>query len=127
DGISIGNIVTINNHYHFYYTGWNLCQHVPWRNSIGLATCDDIFADDVTFERFSNAPILDRNQDDPYSLSYPYVIADKDNYKMWYGCNINWCKHPSDMLHAIKYAESTDGINWHRPNIVSIAPTSEYP
>jgi len=38
-------------------------------------------------------------------VSYPYVMKEKNVYKMWYtGCNPSTC--------GIGYAESSDGINW---------------
>jgi hypothetical protein len=39
---------------------------------------------------------------------------------MWYGSNSAWGARKEDMRHLIKYAESTDGIDWTRNNIIAI-------
>ena len=94
-----------------YYVGWNLGVTVPWRNSIGLAVSA---AADAPFEKHSRAPILDRHDRDPYSLSYPSVIAENGAWTMWYGSNLTWSASQADMSHVIKRAESADGMAWQR-------------
>jgi len=117
-GCSIGCIVEVGGRNYLYYLGWNLGVTVPWRNSIGLAVSEE---NTPIFNRFGLAPIMDRNQIDPFSLSYPWVLFDKDNkWQMWYGSNLNWGEKQNDMAHVIKYAESTDGIIWDRKGIVAI-------
>jgi hypothetical protein len=66
------------------------------------------------------APIMDRSNEDPYSISYPSVIYDEGKYKMWYGSNLSWGKDQKEMHHIIKYAESSDLISWSRTNEVHI-------
>ena len=116
-GASIGCLAFVDDRAFLYYTGWNLGVTVPWRNSIGLAVKD---LGHKVFKKYSNAPILDRNDIDPYSLSYPWVIRDGVIKKMWYGSNLQWGKKHSDMKHVIKYAESVDGISWVRQGIISV-------
>ena len=94
-----------------YYVGWNLGVTVPWRNSIGLALSA---AADAEFTKHSRAPILDRHELDPYSLSYPWVLAEGGSWTMWYGSNLTWSASQADMSHVIKRAESKDGIAWQR-------------
>ena len=69
-GVSMGCLLNIGGEKHLFYLGWNLGVTVPWRNSIGLAVYDPKSA---MFERVSQAPILDRGDVDPYSISYPFV------------------------------------------------------
>lgn len=115
-GVSLSCMLTIKARKHLYYLGWNLGVTVPWRNSIGLA----IMNDNGQFERFSEAPLLDRHHVDPYSISYPFVLEDRGVYRMWYGSNLNWGKEQRDMAHLIKYAESEDGINWNRTGHIAL-------
>lgn len=115
-GASMGWILKKNEQYYMYYLGWNLSQNVPWRNSIGLAVSSDC----ENFERYSDAPVLDRNHKDPISLSYPCVIEDGGLYRMWYGANLDWGPEQKDMAHLIKYAESEDGILWHPTGEISV-------
>jgi predicted GH43/DUF377 family glycosyl hydrolase len=107
-GISLGGIFKVEKRWFLYYVGWNLCQTVPWRNSIGLAISDD----GLNFKKQGLAPVLDRSNLDPFSLSYPFVMKTEYGFKMWYGSNASWGSNPDDMIHGIRYAESADGIHW---------------
>ena len=66
------------------------------------------------------APLLDRSNEDPYSISYPSILLDNGKYKMWYGSNLSWGVDQSEMQHVIKYAESDDLITWVRKGQVHI-------
>jgi predicted GH43/DUF377 family glycosyl hydrolase len=111
-GTSLGCIVTVYDKLYLYYLGWNLPKTVPFRNSIGLAESDK---DGLHFEKFSQGPVLDRNIYDPFSISYPWVIREKDVWKMWYGSHKTWEAGEQEFLHALTYATSKDGIHW-RPS-----------
>lgn len=100
-----------------YYVGWNLGVTVPWRNSIGLAVASGA---DGEFAKHSRAPILDRHDADPYSLSYPWVLADNGAWTMWYGSNLTWSSAQADMSHVVKRAESADGIAWQRDGATAV-------
>jgi len=110
-GTSMGWLLKVSGRRYLYYLGWNLGVTVPWRNSIGLAISDSVEGD---FAKHSMAPILDRNVCDPFSVSYPCVLCEESHWRMWYGSNLSWGADQKDMAHAIKYAESTDGIHWRR-------------
>ncbi len=116
-GTSMGCLVRDGSRTFLYYLGWNLGVTVPWRNSVGLAVRE---GDDGPFVKHSPAPIVDRAHVDPYTLSYPCVLRDGRRWKMWYGSNLAWGKHETDMFHVIKYAESDDGIHWRREGVVAI-------
>lgn len=116
-GVSMGCLMQHDNKRYLYYLGWNLGVTVPWRNSIGLAIAE---GESMQFERFSPAPILDRNHVDPYSISYPCVMKEKNIWRMWYGSNLKWGHAQEDMAHLLKYAESKDGISWQREGIIAL-------
>jgi predicted GH43/DUF377 family glycosyl hydrolase len=116
-GTVMGCLVTVGNTRYLYYLGWNLGVTVPWRNSIGLAISE---GHDLAFRKYSRAPILDRSEVDPFSISYPWVLRDGSRWKMWYGSNLAWGTTQYDMAHVIKYAESDDGIHWERQDVVAI-------
>lgn len=116
-GISLGCIKKIKGKKYLYYLGWNLAVTVPWRNSIGLA----VFNEDTNkFEKYSQAPIIDRNAPDPYSISYPFVFEEEGFFRMWYGSNLNWGSGKEDMAFVIKYAKSFDAIHWEREGKIAI-------
>lgn len=122
-GCSLGCIIDApdKKEKYMYYLGWNLLATVPWMNYIGLA----IIEEDGSCHKYSNRPILERNEIDYLSCSYPYVMYDEGKYKMWYGSNLKWGKNKEDMNHVIKYAESDDGIHWKRDGIVCIKGKDE--
>ena len=117
-GAGIGCLAKLLDKIYLYYLGWNLGITVPWRISIGLAVSHD---GGRSFEKYSEAPLLDRSAVDPYSLSYPWVLHNDNGWRMWYGSNLRWGAMPLDMSYVIKYAESPDGLTWHRANRVAIA------
>lgn len=106
---------------YLYYLGWNLGVTVPFRNSVGLAVRHN---GDSKFHKLSAAPIMDRSKEDPFTLSYPWVVREaKSNvWKMWYGSHTSWATEKFPMRHVIKYAESEDGICWKRYPEEAIAP-----
>jgi hypothetical protein len=116
-GASMGCLVADGRRRCLYYVGWNLGVTVPWRNSIGLAVSD---GEGEPFVKVSRAPIVDRSDVDPFSLSYPWVLREPDRWRMWYGSNLRWGAHERDMDHVIKYAESADGIHWLRDGHVAL-------
>lgn len=116
-GVSLSCIKNIRGKKYMYYLGWNLGVTVPWRNSIGLAIFNE---QNQQFERYSQAPLLDRNHVDPFSISYPYVLEDDGIYRMWYGSNLKWGNTQQEMAHLIKYAESKDAIHWERKGHIAL-------
>lgn len=117
-GVTVTGFINKNTTILLYYLGWNLCKTIPFRNAIGLAYSYD---GGKNFTRSSNAPILDRNNIDPISLSYPFVLYDDGIYRMWYGTCEEWNGYSvADYFFSLKYAESKDGINWERLDNFSI-------
>jgi hypothetical protein len=116
-GVSIGCVVQNNLVSNLYFMGWNLGVTVPWRNSIGLALD---YNSSGKYQKYSVAPIFDRNHYDPFTISYPCVMQDDGIWKMWYGSNLSWGKQQSDMDHVIKYAWSKDGIYWNTKGEISL-------
>jgi len=96
-----------------YYIGWNPQTTVSYRLSIGLAVSTD---NGSSFSRYSQGPICDRCMEEPYFNTAPFVMLDDNLWKMWYVSCTGWQmieNHPEPSYH-IKYAESEDGIHWHR-------------
>ena len=110
-GVAMGYMLKVKSKLQLYYLGWNLKVTVPWMNTIGLATWNQ---KKNKFEKHGRAPVMDRSEEDPFSISYPSVLFENGKYKMWYGSNLSWGKDQSEMNHVIKYAESSNGICWER-------------
>ena len=73
-----------------------------------------------SFTRVSRVPILDRTDAEPYTLNTaPCVLREGTCWRMWYVSGVGWV-HRDLPRYNIKYAESDDGIHWHRPGRVCI-------
>ena len=88
----------------------NLYRRRQVANSIGLA----LGPLQGPYARHGRAPLLDRSEEDPYSLSYPWVTRSPEGWRMWYGSNLSWGPQQASMHHVIKHAWSPDGLRWHR-------------
>lgn len=118
-GVMPSCVVTHNGAKYLYYCGWNTSTTVRYRNCIGLAVSED---GGITFRRAFEGPILDRSKDEPHLVVTPHVMVEDGIWKMWYcGCTgwkiVNGITEPQ---YLVKYAESTDGINWQRENRIII-------
>lgn len=118
-------IINKGNDKYLYYIGWNLGVTVPFRNSIGLAVSKD---SGQTFNKVFEGPILDRTKDEPYFTASNHVIEENGIYKIWYLSCTDWKKKNNKLIHNyhIKYAESTNGIDWVRKGIVAIDYIDKY-
>jgi len=123
-GVMGTSIVNVNGRKYLYYVGWNIGVTVPFRNAIGLAVSDGCNA----FRRAFNGPILDRNKEEPYFTASNCVINDNGLLRIWYLSCTGWEKHNNKIIHYyhIKYAESTDGINWDREGVIAIDYRDKY-
>jgi predicted GH43/DUF377 family glycosyl hydrolase len=115
-GVTVSCIVREGDSIWLYYLGWNLGVTVPFRNSIGLA----VSRDGIAFERVSPAPVLDRNPVDPYSISYPFVVQQQNEWRMWYGSNLNWGAGFKEMNFVIKSAHGSDAMTWKPTGTICI-------
>ncbi|MEA2883929.1 MAG: hypothetical protein QOH32_3185 [Bradyrhizobium sp.] len=125
-GIGLGCLTDADDRMRLYYMGWNLGVGAPWRNAIGLASAPTVLD---RFERFSAGPIMDRSPEDPYTLSYPWVLRlGADDWWMWYGSNLAAHATRGDMKHVIKAARSRDGVRWQRDGatVIGFATPEEY-
>ena len=112
-GVNVTSIVKVAGKKRFYYYGWNLGVTVPFRNSIGAAEETE---DGVNMERLYPGPIMDRSKEFPHFCATPYVLKDKDIFKMWFAFGDPWLTidgKPSVACH-IGYAESENGLDWKR-------------
>lgn len=101
---------------YMYYIGWMQGKRVPYYASLGLAISLD---GGKTFSKFSRAPLLTRNEVDPYMTASACVRIEDGLWRMWYLSAVEWVNKDTPRYH-IKYTESEDGINWDRKGIVCI-------
>lgn len=104
---------------YLYYIGWNVRNTVPYHNSVGLAISRD---GGKTFRKFSEGPLWDRDYKEPYFSASSCVINENGVWKNWY-LSCTGYKLVNDKMeprYHLKYAESSDGINWIRNGVVAI-------
>jgi hypothetical protein len=101
-----------------WYIGWNLGVTVPFRNAIGLAVSEN----GGPFRRIAEGPVLDRTLREPHFCASCCVLRDGDLWRNWYLSCTGWERVGVRAEHRyhIKYAESSDSINWRRNGDVAI-------
>ena len=118
-GVMSSWVVNYGSKKHLYYVGWTRGVTVPYYSYIGLAISKN---GGKTFERFSKAPILERNSVDPYLTASPCIIVENGRWRMWYisGIRREIENNKPMAYYHLKYAESEDGIHWKRDGTVCI-------
>ncbi len=108
---------------YLYYIGWNLGVTVPFRNSVGVCISEK----GSPFRKMYKGPILDRTKEEPHFCASCSVLRESEGWKMWYLNCTGWFNDSGKTMHRyhLKYAESSDGLNWVRPGIVAIDYESE--
>lgn len=102
---------------YLYYFGWNKGSLVRAAEVSGLAISRD---GGNSYQRFSRAPVIDRTDAEPYQiLVISCILVEHGVWRMWYDSADEW-QTPELPRYNIKYAESTDGIQWVRKGIVSV-------
>ncbi|HEY9057047.1 MAG TPA: hypothetical protein VIN77_07845 [Aurantimonas sp.] len=112
------SIVTRGSQKLLYYTGINLGVTVKIRNSIGLAEWDEGLN---RFVRCFKGPVIDRTKEQPHFVATPEVHFD-GRFRAWFTSCVRWEQTPNGVKHFynLEYAESDDGIDWHRNGTVAV-------
>jgi hypothetical protein len=117
NGVSPTWLVNHGPEKYLYYFGWNKGSMVRAAEVSGLAVSRD---GGNTFQRQSRAPVIDRTDEEPFQiLVISCILIEDGRWRMWYDSADKWLT-PELPRYNIKYAESTDGINWIREGIVSV-------
>jgi predicted GH43/DUF377 family glycosyl hydrolase len=92
-----------------YYIGWQRAERVPYMLFAGLAQRNG----QDRFERVQRVPVLDRTDAEPFLRSATSVLHD-GVYKGWYVSGDSWTEVSGRPVpqYRIRYAESSDGIDW---------------
>lgn len=125
EGVMPGFVIKENNQLRLYYSGWNQRGVVPYHNAMGVVFSDD---DGLNFSREFHGPVMDRIATEPYIAVTPSVLKEGDEWKMWYVSGTKWLlvDQVYEPVYVVKYAHSSDGIHWQRPNISCIPQQHEH-
>jgi hypothetical protein len=118
-GVTMSCVVRDGDRVFLYYTGWSLGVSVPFYWQSGLAVSTD---GGRSFARVSRGPIMERNDTDPYLNASPWVMVDGGVWRMWYLSATKWTPGEGGPKHYyhVRYAESRDGVHWHRDGRVCV-------
>ncbi len=118
-GVYPASIVHTNNDLYLYYIGWSPGSVSPlFYANVGLAVSTD---GGFSFSKIRKAPILGRDEIDPWMVTSPCVLKES-LWRMWYVGGLRWddTVTPWQSYYHIKYAESFDGITWEKKDRVCI-------
>ena len=118
-GITLSSISNYKGKNYLYYLGWTVRNTISYHNSMGLAISED---NGKTFKKFSEGPLLSPTYKEPYCNGATYTLIDDDIFRLYYTSFVGWevyNNHPEPLYH-IKYAESRNGIDWERNQIISV-------
>jgi hypothetical protein len=110
-GVSIGNRYESNGSQVILFMAWQIPKNEHWRGDIGRL---QLGPDQKSLQLVDDGPFMSVDNEDPISLSYPWVMVEDGLFKMWYGSTVSWNASNGEMIHVIKYATSTDGLNWDK-------------
>ena len=116
------SIIQVGQQQYLYYVGFQRTQKVPYMLFSGLAISNDW----STFNRYSEAPIMDRSKINVYSNAAPFVMFDEDEqlFKMWFWLGKKWVSINNKLYiqAEIHYAVSLDGLQWNLHDEPCIVP-----
>lgn len=111
-GVSIGCYYQVGDEDFILFMGWQIPEGGHWRGDIGrLGFTNDKFILNP------KKPFIEIDDEDPISLSYPWILKENGIYHMWYGSTVTWKSKNGEMVHLIKHAISTDGVNWQKKGL----------
>jgi hypothetical protein len=118
-GMMPSSIVTVEGVKYLYYTGWNVRQSVPYQNSIGLAVSHD---GGHSYVRAGEGPVLGLSLREPYFIGTASVLYENGIWRNWYAACTGWemIDGRAEPRYHLKYAESSDGLEWRRDGDVAI-------
>lgn len=119
NGVSPSSVIANKEKKFLYYFGWQKGVKVRYFLFSGLAISDK---EGKLFKRFSKAPILDRQDEELFIRSAPFVMFDQGIYKMWYVSGNKWIEVKGKKVpsYQIRYTESNDGFSWNKETKVCL-------
>lgn len=124
DGVMPSCVIENNGELWMYYIGWSELKNTArYQNEIGIAVSKD---GGETFERKFKGPIMGRSASYPGLAVMPFVMCCKTGFHMWYQAGTAWklIDGKYEPTYLIKYACSTNGVNWERLGNICVSEIS---
>ena len=117
NGVSPSCVVKNGELTHLYYIGWNPGSTTRMNIFGGLAISKD---GGKSFERYSEAPIIERCRANPFINTAPFVLKESDSqWRMYFVAGVEWLHKDLPRYH-IQVAHSANGFDWRREGQVAI-------
>jgi hypothetical protein len=115
------SVVAYAGQQYLYYQGFQRTERVPYLTFTGLSISDN---DGRSFKKYSRTPVTDRTPEEPFIRSTPCVKIEGVQFKMWYVSTVRWVhdQHGVHYVCVIRYATSTNGIDWQTHPHVCLEP-----
>lgn len=124
-GVMPTSVLEVGTDIFLYYIGWSVRKDVPYHNSLGLMISQD---GGKTFKKFSSGPIFSTSRKEPGYIGTMYVLKDEGIFKGWYLSCRSWIENSEgkfEPLYDIKYATSSNGIDWEPTDTTCISLEEE--
>ncbi|MDI3318639.1 hypothetical protein [Pinibacter soli] len=114
NGVILGDVIADGDQIRMYYVGFQLVKRAKFLAFSGLAISND---NGNTFERVSNAPILDRSNNQHFIRAIHTALNDNGTWKIWYAAGNKWeiINGQPFPCYNIYYTESKNGIDFNNP------------
>lgn len=116
NGVTPSSVVEHDGRVFLYYIGWNPGYNVRMQLFGGLAISTD---GGRSFERYSEAPIIERCRINPFLNTAPFVLNESDQWRMYYVSGTEWL-HKDLPRYNIQIARSSNGMEWTREGDIAI-------
>ena len=116
NGVLPSCVINIGGETRLYYIGFKPGGTTRMDLFGGLAIKPDGAAG---FERYSEAPIIERCKVNPFINTAPFVVKTPFGWRMYYVAGVEWV-HKDLPRYNIQIATSKDGLDWHRDGRVAI-------
>lgn len=87
NGVILGDVLCVGDSLYMYYVGFQLVEKVKFLAFTGLAISRD---GGESFCRYSNAPILDRSNNELYIRAIHSVMEIDGEFRVWYAAGSGW-------------------------------------
>lgn len=109
-GVNPACVLRHGDRWRMYYIGWQRGVRAPYQLFAGLAESSD----GRRFKRLSQAPILDRTNQEPFLRSAMSVLPESGRFRAWYVSALGWttvdgAPYPE---YVVRAATSADGVTW---------------
>jgi hypothetical protein len=128
NGVVTASLLQHQGALYMYYSGYQTCVKVPYLIFTGVAVSYD---NGETFTKLSRrVPMMDRIEGESGTRCVPFVIFDKNEFRMWYTADAGsgWVDGPKKKLplYDLKHARSHSPVEWPRtPGELSVGFASQ--